>query len=430
VLDVAADAVVRMGRDAIRHTIISGCASVSDVLEVAVLLTEAGVELDIVPLFETIDDLDRAPRILDELLSLPWYRAWVARRGEFQEVMIGYSDSTKDGGYLAANWSVYRAQRDLAAVAASNGTRLRLFHGRGGTVGRGGGPSYDAIAAQPPGSVNGTLRVTEQGEVVAAKFADPELARRNLEAVLAATIESTVATRLGEPAEFTTALDELAELGRQSWRTLVYDNADFVPFFRALTPVGEIAQLNIGSRPAARGGSDRIENLRAIPWVFSWSQVRLMLPGWYGSGTAFDQWTTEDPARVEQLAEMYRTWAPWRTLISNMAMVLAKTDLQMTQRYLSLVPPTAANEAIVAAIIAEHARTVAWVHRITGADTLLYDNPALARSIRNRFGYLDPLNILQASLLARRRAGESGELIDRAIQLTLNGLATGLRNSG
>jgi phosphoenolpyruvate carboxylase len=433
IFEAAAATVDRLGPAAIRHAIISGCSSASDVLELAVLLGEVGLQLDVVPLFETIGDLRRAGEVLDELLALPWYRAWLTRRGDVQEVMIGYSDSTKDGGYLAANWALYRAERDLTAVAAAHGVRLRLFHGRGGTVGRGGGPSYDAILAQPPGSVDGGLRVTEQGEVVAAKFADPELARRNLEAVLAATIEATGTDteRLGDLAAVVhEAMDDIARHANDAYRKLVYGTPGFVEFFRAITPIGEIAQLNIGSRPAARTGSNRIEDLRAIPWVFSRSQARIMLPGWYGAGSGFDRWVGDDPDRVALLCTMQARWPFFRAVMSNMAMVLSKTDLGLAARYAHLVADAAARDELFGRLADEHARTVAWVQRITGADDLLADNPTLARSIRNRFPYLDPLNLLQTAMLARRRTGEADELVDRAVQLTLNGLASGLRNSG
>ena len=410
-------------------------------LELAVLAKEAGLvrggavpaaRLDLVPLFETIDDLQRSGSVLRDLLAIPLYRSIVASRGDRQEVMIGYSDSNKDGGYFTSNWALYRAEVDLAEAASDAGVELRLFHGRGGTVGRGGGPSYDAVLAQPPGTVQGAVRITEQGEVVAAKFADPEIARRNLEALLAATIEASLLDTEGfTPAAAARAyvvMDELSRSSMQAYRDLVY--GEFVRFYRAVTPIQELAALKIGSRPASRTASDRIEDLRAIPWVFSWSQARIMLPGWYGAGTAFETWIGTDDERLAELQELCRTWPFLRTVLANLRMVLAKTDLSIAARYAELVPDQALAERLFARIVAEHERTVRWAVAISGLDGLLDDNPLLARSIRNRFPYLDPLNLLQVQLLRRRRSGDTDEFVERGIQLTLNGLATGLRNSG
>ena len=441
----AADARRRFGEQIIRHTIISKCQSVSDLLEVAVLLKETGLldphddsslALDIVPLFETIDDLERAGEVMRALLTIPEYRRWLhAARGGRQEVMLGYSDSNKDGGYLASNWALYRAEVDVVAVAHEHGVALRFFHGRGGTVGRGGGPSYHAILAQPRGAVDGSLRLTEQGEVIAARYADPSLARRSLEALVAATIEASLPALNDAPVpqEFVDALDELAEISYRHYRGLVYETPGFVQLFRQLTPINEIATLNIGSRPASRTASDRIEDLRAIPWVFSWSQCRVMLPGWFGAGTAFAEWTRDHPERCELMVRMAREWPFFRSVLSNMGMVLAKTDLAIAARYQALVDDAALAERVMAEIAAEHARCLDWLERLTGGGPLA-DNPTLARSIRDRFPYLDPLNHLQVDLLRRFRFGAHGEgdddLVSRAIQLTINGLATGLRNSG
>jgi phosphoenolpyruvate carboxylase len=437
IVAAAADGVKRLGPEAVPHYVISACASVSDLLEVAVLIKEAGLVVDIVPLFETIDDLRDAGKTFDALLNNPWYREHVRNRGDAQEVMLGYSDSNKDGGYLAANWALYRSEIDLVEVSQRHNVRLRLFHGRGGTVGRGGGPSYDAILAQPPGSVNGALRLTEQGEIVAAKFADRELARRNLETVVAATLEASCVDteRLeAQTDRYRQIMDELAVLAREEYRSLVYETEGFNDIFRALTPIGEIATLNIGSRPPSRTASNRIQDLRAIPWVFSWSQARLMLPGWFGTGSAIEKWVDNDATRKAELKDMYARWPLVRTVLSNMDMVLAKTDLDIAARYAELASAHEGATAVVERITSEHARSVQWLLEITGAHTLLHDNPALARSIRNRFGYLDPLNHLQVGFLRTFRAGvgdpEQAELVARGIQLTLNGLATGLRNSG
>lgn len=439
ILRAAAEIHRRVGRAAIPNYVISKCRSVSDVLAVAVLLKEVGLatpdrlDVAIVPLFETIDDLDAAGTVVQAMLRDDRYRAWVDGLGGAQEVMLGYSDSNKDGGYLAANWALYRAERALVDVTRAAGVRLRLFHGRGGTVGRGGGPSYEAILAQPDGAVDGALRITEQGEVVAAKYADPDHARRTLEAMLAATLEATLVDVEGlgnDLGRFHDVLDELAARSRDAYRALVYDTPGFVEWFRAATPITEISELNIGSRPASRTSSDRIEDLRAIPWVFSWSQARIMLPGWYGVGAAVEGWCGGDDARLSLLREMHDRWPFFRSVLSNMAMVLAKSDLSIAARYRMLVPDEALREHVWEQIRAEHERCVRTVLAITGHSSLLADNPTLARSIRHRFPYLDPLNLLQVSLLQRWRAGEHDELIRRAIHLTINGLATGLRNSG
>jgi phosphoenolpyruvate carboxylase len=375
--------------------------------------------------------------IMRRAFAVPLYRGWLARRNDWQEVMLGYSDSNKDGGYLAANWALYRAEMQLVDAFREHGVKLRLFHGRGGTVGRGGGPSYEAILAQPAGSVTGGLRITEQGEIIASKYSDPELGRRHLEALVAATLEASLADaeQIGTRAKaFHAALDALAAHAYTAYRSLVYDTPEFVGYFRASTPIAEIAELNIGSRPASRTGSARIEDLRAIPWVFSWGQCRLMLPGWYGFGSAVSTWLDHnDEGRDRGLAllrEMHATWPFFRSVLSNMAMVLAKTDLAVASRYAELVPDPAVREPVFARIAAEHGLTVSLLLAITGETALLDTHPGLARSIRNRFPYLDPLNHLQVELLRRHRAGQTDDRTKRAIHLTINGLAAGLRNSG
>ncbi|NKR56262.1 phosphoenolpyruvate carboxylase [Rhodococcus hoagii] len=444
ILRAAADAVDRIGPEAIPNYVISMCESVSDMLEAAILLAEVGLfdpdgeagprcPVGIVPLFETIEDLRHGAETLTATLDVPLYRALVANRGDSQEVMLGYSDSNKDGGYLAANWALYRAELDLVRVAREKGIRLRLFHGRGGTVGRGGGPSYDAILAQPPGAVEGSLRITEQGEIIAAKYAEPRLARRNLEALVSATLESTLldVEGLGDDAAPAYAvLDELAELARVAYADLVHDTPGFVEYFEASTPVAEIGALNIGSRPASRKQTQSISDLRAIPWVLSWSQSRVMLPGWYGTGTAFEKWVGDDAGRLATLTDLYERWPFFRTVLSNMAQVLSKSDMGLAARYSELVPDAELREEVFGKISAEHARTLAMYRAVTGHDNLLWDNPALDRSVHNRFPYLEPLNHLQVELLRRYRAGDDSDNVRRGIQLTMNGLATALRNSG
>ena len=439
IVRAAADIHARYGAAALPNYVISKCQSASDLLEVAVLLKEVGLlrgtalAVNIIPLFETIDDLERCGDIMRAVFAVPAYRAMVAGRGDWQEVMLGYSDSNKDGGYLTANWALYRGEMLLVEAFRAHGAKLRLFHGRGGTVGRGGGPSYEAILAQPAGSVTGGLRITEQGEIIASKYSDPELGRRNLEALVAATMEASLedTERLGRRAPgYHAIMDELSAHAFRAYRALVYDTPEFAPYFRASTPIAEIAELNIGSRPASRTASPRIEDLRAIPWVFSWGQCRLMLPGWYGFGTAVDRWLAEHPRGLAQLAELHARWPFFRSVMSNMAMVLAKTDLAVASRYAELVADAAVREAVFPRIVAEHERSVAHCLAITQQSTLLEDNPTLTRSIRNRFPYLDPLNHLQIELLRRYRGGDADVRTRRAIHLTINGVAAGLRNSG
>ncbi len=442
VIEAAARAIEIYGPRAIPNYIISMCRSVSDMLEAAILLKEVGLldvsgpepycPVGIVPLFETIDDLHGGAAILEAALELPLYRAIVHARDENQEVMLGYSDSNKDGGYLAANWALYRAELDLVESARKTGIRLRLFHGRGGTVGRGGGPSYEAILAQPPGAVNGSLRLTEQGEVIAAKYAEPLMARRNLETLVAATLESTLldVEGLGDAAgPAYDILDDLAGRAQRAYAELVHDTPGFVEYFLASTPVSEIGSLNIGSRPTSRKPTQSIADLRAIPWVLAWSQSRVMLPGWYGTGSAVDGWLA-DGGRIEVLHELYQRWPFFRTVLSNLAQVLAKSDLGLAARYAELVDDKALRRRVFDKITKEHTRTINAHKLITGQDNLLADNPALARSVFNRFPYLEPLNHLQVELLRRYRSGDDDELVQRGILLTMNGLASALRNSG
>lgn len=431
----------RFGRDAVPHAIISKAQSVSDLLEVGLLLKETGslvqrdgqpvLQIAIVPLFETITDLQSAARIMREAFSHSVYRAWVKSQDNNQEVMLGYSDSNKDGGYLTANWELYGAQQRLVALSHETGVRIRMFHGRGGTVGRGGGPTFDAILAQPAGCSAAGLRLTEQGEVIAAKYSDAELGRRNFESLISAVLLANYpAEGAKDRAEWHDIMHALSDTACKSYRALVYETPGFVDFFRAATPVGEIAGLNIGSRPASRKPSNSIADLRAIPWVFSWSQMRVAIPGWYGFGSAVEAWLRTQPAGIATLREMVATWPFFRTVLANMDMVLAKTDLTIAARYAALVPDRALADKVFGNIEAEWHLTVKYLREITQTETFLADNPALARSIRNRFPYLDPINYLQVDLLRRYRAGQTDERTKRAIHLTINGLAAGLRNSG
>ncbi len=431
----------RYGKAAIRHCIISKTDDVSDLLELAVLLKEAGLlrplenalDVDIVPLFETIGDLENAAGVMERLFSLPIYRNLLAARDQTQEVMLGYSDSNKDGGFLTSGWALYKAEGELVATFARHGVRLRLFHGRGGSVGRGGGPSYQAILAQPDGAVQGQIRLTEQGEVIGAKYGNPEVGRRNLEVLVAATLETSLRPAGAEPTPpaFMDAMQALSDAAFTTYRGLVYDTEGFERYFWESTVISEIAALNIGSRPASRKKSTAIEDLRAIPWVFSWSQCRVMLPGWYGFGSAVQAFLAQHPKDgLALLQRMYREWSFFATLLSNMDMVLAKSDLAIASRYADLVKDVALREAIFGRIRAEHQATVEALLQITGQRELLEANPLLKRSIRNRFPYLDPLNHVQVELLRRHREHGDDPRIRNGIHISINGIAAGLRNSG
>ncbi|MDP1610755.1 MAG: phosphoenolpyruvate carboxylase [Sulfuritalea sp.] len=431
----------RYGRAAIENVIISKTDGVSDILEVAVLLKEVGLlrplehalDVNIVPLFETIGDLANAGPIMDRLLAIPLYKRLLVSRQVLQECMLGYSDSNKDGGFLTSGWALYRAEIALTEVFARHGITLRLFHGRGGSVGRGGGPSYQAILAQPQGAVQGQIRITEQGEVIASKYANPELGRRNLEILAAATLEATLLAHEHDAPrpEFLAAMEELSTAAFAAYRRMVYETPGFEQYFWESTVIAEIAELNIGSRPASRKKTTAIEDLRAIPWVFSWAQCRLMLPGWFGFGAAVATFReTHGESGMALLAEMNREWGFFRTLLSNMDMVLGKSDIAIAERYSQLVNDEDLRHAIFPRLKAEWQASIDALLLITGQKELLDLNPLLKRSIRNRFPYLDPLNHIQIELLRRHRAGETDERVQRGIHLTINGVAAGLRNSG
>ena len=443
----------RFGAQAIRHYIISHTETVSDLLEVLLLQKEVGLmhgtldagpqaaraDLIVVPLFETIEDLRNAAPIMRELYALPGFAALVRAGGAEQDIMLGYSDSNKDGGIFTSNWELYRAEISLVELfddlADSHGISLRMFHGRGGTVGRGGGPSYQAILAQPPGTVRGQIRLTEQGEVIASKYANPEIGRRNLETLVAATLEATL-LQPTKPATraFLDAAAFLSDASMGAYRALVYETPGFTSYFFSSTPIREIAELNIGSRPASRKPSQKIEDLRAIPWGFSWGQCRLTLPGWYGFGSAVEAFIKapgEDPkARLALLQRMYRQWPFFRTLLSNMDMVMAKSDLALASRYSELVTDARLRRKVFGAIESEWQRTGEALVRITGEKQRLAGNTALARSIRHRFPYIDPLHHLQVELVRRWRAGKGDERVQTGIHISINGIAAGLRNTG
>ncbi|HEY7375306.1 MAG TPA: phosphoenolpyruvate carboxylase [Polyangia bacterium] len=446
-LAAAARVRARFGERAIPNYVISMTAAPSDVLEVALLLKEVGLlvpgeeptsALNIIPLFETIEDLRRCGDVLDQLFSLPYYRRLLESRGDMQEVMLGYSDSNKDGGFLTSNWELYKAELTIVESCRRHGVGLRLFHGRGGTVGRGGGPSYRAVLAQPRGSVNGQLRLTEQGEVIASKYADPVVGRRNLGTLVAATMEATLlpGVDLGDDeAPFRETMEELSGHAFGAYRGLVYQTPGFIDYFRASTPINEIGDLNIGSRPASRRASDRIEDLRAIPWVFSWGQSRQAIPGFYGFGAAVKTFlarrSTTRKRQLGRLRAMYARWPFFRTLVDRLDMVLAKMDIGIAARYAALVPDRKLRKSVFDRIAREHDDTRAAFFAITQTRELLETNPPLALSLRNRIPYIDPLSHLQVDLLRRLRAGKGdAEELRRAVHLTINGVAAGLRNSG
>jgi phosphoenolpyruvate carboxylase len=436
------------GPETIRHYIISHTESVSDLLEVMVLQKECGMmvgtlaaaeasrarlDLIVVPLFETIEDLRAAETIMRELYEVPGIEALIRNSGGVQDIMLGYSDSNKDGGYLTSNWELYRASTALARVFLKKpGLTMRLFHGRGGTVGRGGGPSYQAILAQPPGTVRGQLRLTEQGEVINAKYANPEIGRRNLETLMAAALEATLLLDGSAPApEFLDAAEGLSRSSMAAYRKLVYETPGFTDYFFAATPISEIAALNIGSRPASRKPSRRIEDLRAIPWGFSWGQSRVTLPGWFGFGSAVAGFVASDSdARLTLLRRMNTEWSFFRAVLSNLDMVLAKADLGVAHRYAELVPDRALAKSIFLTIEEEWGRTAEALELITGTRQRLADNPSLARSIAHRFAYIAPLNHLQVELLRRWRSGRTDDDARIGILISINGIAAGLRNTG
>ncbi|MBP7666153.1 MAG: phosphoenolpyruvate carboxylase [Burkholderiaceae bacterium] len=465
IFETAKTMLARYGRAALRHYIISHTESVSDLLEVLLLQKECGLlagpnggvlqggtldtgavnALIVVPLFETIGDLRQAEPIMRTFYALPGITDLVVRSGGEQDIMLGYSDSNKDGGFFTSNWELYRAELALVGLFGplreQHGITLRLFHGRGGTVGRGGGPSYQAILAQPPGTVNGQIRLTEQGEVIGSKYANPEIGRRNLETLVAATLEATLlhtsGSKSGAPKAFLDAAAAISDASYAGYRRLVYETPGFTDYFFAATPIREIAELNIGSRPASRKATRAIEDLRAIPWGFSWGQCRVALPGWCGFGSAIDAFLGTGDGRDEKLRllqKMHKQWPFFRTLLSNLDMVLAKSDLRIAARYCELVEDQKLAKRIFSAIKAEWERTHDALSQITGEAERLQSNPALARSIEHRFPYLDPLNHLQVELMRRYRHRKEGapenERLQRGIHLSINGVAAGLRNTG
>ncbi|MDO4760377.1 MAG: phosphoenolpyruvate carboxylase [Corynebacterium sp.] len=448
-LDLLAEAkrsISAFGPRMIPHSIISMAQSVSDIFEAMVLLKECGViraqadaptgTMDIIPLFETIEDLQAGATILEQLWSIPLYRNYVRQRGDIQEVMLGYSDSNKDGGYFAANWALYDAESALVRLSRAHGITLRLFHGRGGTVGRGGGPSYEALLAQPRGAVHGAVRITEQGEIISAKYGSVETARRNLEALVSATIEATLLrTYVPDDSreEAYEIMREISQLSQRKYSALAHEDPGFIEYFTSSTPLSEIGSLNIGSRPSARKQTKAISDLRAIPWVLSWAQSRVMLPGWFGVGTAVKEWIGEGEDAQQRLAtlqQQYQKWPFFRSVLQNMAQVMSKVELTLARLYADLVEDQQAAQRIYSTIVEEFELTTKMFLAVTGSQELLDENPQMARSVRRRYPYLLPLNVIQIELLRRYRDQEDDPNVGYGIRLTMNGLATALRNSG
>jgi phosphoenolpyruvate carboxylase len=435
IVRAAAEAHRRYGRGCITAYIVSKCESVSDLLEVNILLKEAGLyrrrgnpyaAIMAVPLFETIGDLAKSSAVMTAWFELPESAAITSAHG-FQEVMVGYSDSNKDGGYLTSVWSLHQATGSLAAVFERFGTAMQVFHGRGGAVGRGGGSSFAAIRAQPHGTVRGRIRITEQGEIIAAKYGTRESAAANLEAITAATVLASLETASlssESRSRFAAAMDGLSAQAFRAYRSLVYETDGFSTFFRQMTPLVEISELKIGSRPASRSSSQRIEDLRAIPWVFSWAQARVMLPGWYGVGQALRS------ADTGLLREMLEAWPFFRSTVDNLEMVLSKSDMSIAARYATLVEDRALGDDLFGRIRDTWMTTQESLLAVTGQTRLLEKHPALAASIRLRLPYIEPLNLLQVELLKRHRSGENDPRVREGIQLSINAIATALRNSG
>ncbi|GAA4780994.1 phosphoenolpyruvate carboxylase [Stakelama sediminis] len=436
IMHAAADAHAKYGRDCINNYVISMATSVSDLLEVNLMLKEAGLYVPgnppqahvmAVPLFETVADLEAAPDVMRAWFALPEVATVSNARG-YQEVMIGYSDSNKDGGYLTSTWQLSRGSTALAPVFEDAGIGMQLFHGRGGAVGRGGGSAFSAIRAQPPGTVQGRIRITEQGEVIAAKYGTPQSAMANLEVMTSATLLASLEPeRLSnrDYDRFAAAMDQLSDTAYHAYRALVYGTDGFRQFFRQMTPLTEIAGLNIGSRPASRKKSDAIEDLRAIPWVFSWAQARVMLPGWYGVGQAITAF--EDKGLLREMAE---GWPLFAATLENMEMVLAKSDMGIAARYATLVEDQGAGETIFGRIREGWQQTHDGLLMVTRQTRLLEKHPGLESSILLRLPYIEPLNLLQIELLKRHRAGEDDARIREGILLSINAIATALRNSG
>lgn len=429
----------KLGNNIIKQNIISHTTSISDLLELAIMLKEVGLvgsdfaRLQLVPLFETIEDLENSYEIMDNYLALDIVKKWVKDNKDYQEIMLGYSDSNKDGGYLSSGWSLYKAQQDLSSLGNKHGIKITFFHGRGGTVGRGGGPSYDAIISQPLGSVQDRIRLTEQGEIIAAKYGNKDAAYYNLETLFSAVIERMNADMVNidirDIPEIKEMMDEIVEDSYKTYRKLVFEDPNFYNYFFEATPIKEVSSLNIGSRPASRKKITDIGGLRAIPWVFSWSQSRIMLPGWYGVGTAFSNFINKESGNIDKLRTMYKDWPFFTSLLSNVDMVMSKSDMEIAKEYANLCKDDKTKE-VYNKILREWKLTKQVVLDISEHKEFLEDNTYLTKSLENRLQYFNTLNLLQIELIRRAREEETLESQINTIHITINGVATGLRNSG
>lgn len=428
----------KLGDDVIRQTIISHATSLSDMLELAILLKEVGLvdteraRVQIVPLFETIEDLDHSEETMRKYLSLSLAKKWIDSRNNYQEIMLGYSDSNKDGGYLSSCWTLYKAQQQLTAIGDEFGVKVTFFHGRGGTVGRGGGPTYEAITSQPLKSIKDRIRLTEQGEVIGNKYGNKDAAYYNLEMLVSAAINRMITQKKSDtntPNRYEAIMDQVVDRSYDIYRDLVFGNEHFYDYFFESSPIKAISSFNIGSRPAARKTITEIGGLRAIPWVFSWSQSRVMFPGWYGVGSSFKEFINKNPENIAILRDMYQNWPFFQSLLSNVDMVLSKSNMNIAFEYAKLCEDEQV-KAIYETILNEWQVTKNVILAIEGHDKLLADNPYLKASLDYRMPYFNILNYIQLELIKRQRRGELSSDQERLIHITINGIATGLRNSG
>ncbi|VKG63915.1 phosphoenolpyruvate carboxylase [Streptococcus pneumoniae] len=428
----------KLGDDVIRQTIISHATSLSDMLELAILLKEVGLvdteraRVQIVPLFETIEDLDHSEETMRKYLSLSLAKKWIDSRNNYQEIMLGYSDSNKDGGYLSSCWTLYKAQQQLTAIGDEFGVKVTFFHGRGGTVGRGGGPTYEAITSQPLKSIKDRIRLTEQGEVIGNKYGNKDAAYYNLEMLVSAAINRMITHKKSDtntPNRYEAIMDQVVDRSYDVYRDLVFGNEHFYDYFFESSPIKAISSFNIGSRPAARKTITEIGGLRAIPWVFSWSQSRVMFPGWYGVGSSFKEFINKNPENIAILRDMYQNWSFFQSLLSNVDMVLSKSNMNIAFEYAKLCEDEQV-KAIYETILNEWQVTKNVILAIEGHDELLADNPYLKASLDYRMPYFNILNYIQLELIKRQRRGELSSDQERLIHITINGIATGLRNSG
>lgn len=427
-----------LGENVIKQHIISHTESISDMLEQAIMLKEYGLldsekaRVQVVPLFETVEDLQNSRAIMKRYLNFDIVKRWVTSKGNYQEIMLGYSDSNKDGGYLASCWSLYKAQKELTAIGENMGIKITFMHGRGGTVGRGGGPSYEAITSQPFGSIKDRIRTTEQGEIIQNKYGNKDAAYYNLEMLVSAAVDRMVSKQVvsqGHVQDFMTSMDEIVDDSNKVYRELVFDNPHFQDYFFQATPIKEVSSLNIGSRPAARKKITEFSGLRAIPWVFSWSQSRVMFPGWYGVGSAFKHFIDKDEKNLEDLQKMYQGWPFFHSLLSNVDMVLSKSNMEIAKQYADLCEDEA-TKTVFDIIYKEWQLTKEVILQIEGHSKLLEDNPSLESSLEYRMPYFNVLNYIQLEMIKRGRKETLSGIYESIIHITINGVASGLRNSG